>query len=178
MVCCQRKHNFSPDYSNTGRSSLLCASFIFKMVKPVTCILSLCTVNYVFPTFFGFNPSGQFHAQKVLCWHRSVWCNTQLLLLSSFSFFFFFQLLSDHNHRVDYFGTMVCAEYVYVAIIHQTLTWTTWSLTCALKLMRAIAHRGVWTPKESLHWKLTLGKKKTCCTVESNLHPQCDSPVL
>ena len=45
-----------------------------------------------------------------------------------------------------------------VSIIHRTLTWTTGSLTCAQMLMHAIAHEGVRTPKESLHWKLTLGE--------------------
>ena len=33
-----------------------------------------------------------------------------------------------------------------VSIIHQTLTWTTGSLTCAQMLMYAIAHRGARTP--------------------------------
>ena len=46
-----------------------------------------------------------------------------------------------------------------VAMIHRTLTWTTGSLTCAHMFMHAIAHGGVRTPKESLHWKLTLGRK-------------------
>ena len=42
-----------------------------------------------------------------------------------------------------------------VSIIHRT----TGSLTCAHMLMHAIAHEGVRTPKESLHWKLTRGGK-------------------
>ena len=44
----------------------------------------------------------------------------------------------------------VRAGYVCVAIIHQTLTWTTGSLLCAQMLMYAIAN---WTrtPKQSLH---------------------------
>ena len=33
-----------------------------------------------------------------------------------------------------------------VSIIHQTLTWTTGSLTCAQMLMHAIAHGGVRAP--------------------------------
>ena len=45
-----------------------------------------------------------------------------------------------------------------ISIIHQTLTWTTWFLTCAQMLMHAIACGIVWTPKESMHWKLTLGE--------------------
>ena len=49
--------------------------------------------------------------------------------------------------------------YVCVAIIHWTLTWTTGSLSCALMLMHAIAHGCVQTPKKSLYWKLTLGRK-------------------
>ena len=58
-----------------------------------------------------------------------------------------------------FLSLMVCAGYVCVAIIHWTLTWTTGSLSCAQILMHAIAYRGVWTPKESLHWKLILGRK-------------------
>ena len=46
---------------------------------------------------------------------------------------------------------MVHAGYVCVAIIHQTLSWTTGSLSCAQMLMHAFAYGGVWTPKESLH---------------------------
>ena len=72
---------------------------------------------------------------------------------------FFFFLLSDHNYQADYFVAMVRAGYVCVAIIHWPLTWTAGSLTCAQMLMRAIAHGGVRTPEESLHWKLTLGRK-------------------
>ena len=71
----------------------------------------------------------------------------------------FFFPLSDHNHQVNYFVAMVRAGYVRVAIIHRTLTWTTGSLTCAQISIHAIAHGGVRTPKESLHWKLTLGRK-------------------
>ena len=48
---------------------------------------------------------------------------------------------------------------MFVAIIHRTLTWTTGSLSCAQMLMHAIVRRGVRTPKESLHWKLILGRK-------------------
>ena len=60
-----------------------------------------------------------------------------------------------------FLSLMVHAGCVCVAIIHWTLTWTTGSLTCAQMLMHAIAHGGVRTrtPKESLHWKLTLGRK-------------------
>ena len=54
---------------------------------------------------------------------------------------------------------MVRAGYVCVAIIHQTLTWTTGSLSGAHMLMHAIAHGGARTTKDSLHWKLTLGRK-------------------
>ena len=75
------------------------------------------------------------------------------------SFFFFFFPLSDHNHQADYFVAMVHAGYVCVAIIHRTMTRTTGSLSCAHMFMHAIAHGGVRTPKESLHWNLTLGRK-------------------
>ena len=57
---------------------------------------------------------------------------------------------------------MVRAGYVCDAIIlrnHRTLTWTTGSLPCPQMLMHATAHGGVRTPKKSLHWKLTLGRK-------------------
>ena len=54
---------------------------------------------------------------------------------------------------------MVRAGHVSVAIIHRTLTWTTWSLSCAHMLMHAVVRGGVRTPKESLHWMLTLGRK-------------------
>ena len=67
--------------------------------------------------------------------------------------------LSNHNHQVDYFCHFARSGYVWVAIIHRTLTWTAASLSCAQMLMHEIAHRGIWTWKESLHWKLTLGRK-------------------
>ena len=73
--------------------------------------------------------------------------------------FFFFFLLSDHHLLVDYFVTMVRAGYLCVAIIHQTLTRTTGSLTCAQMLMHVSAHVGVRALKGSLHRKLTLGRK-------------------
>ena len=53
----------------------------------------------------------------------------------------------------------VHAKCFSVSIIHRTLAWTTWFLTCTQMLMHAIAHGGVRTPWESLHWKLTLGEK-------------------
>ena len=56
---------------------------------------------------------------------------------------------------------VVYAWYVCVAIglIHLTLTRTTGSLSLAQMLMRVIAHRGVQTTKERVHWKLTPGRK-------------------
>ena len=82
-----------------------------------------------------------------------------IAVLSSSKFFFFFRiLLSDYNHQVDYFVTMVHAGYVCVAIIHRTLMWTTGSLTCAQMLIHTVAHSGVWTLKEST-LKVTLGRK-------------------
>ena len=58
-----------------------------------------------------------------------------------------------------FLSLMVRAGCVCVGIIHRTLTWTTGSLSFAQMLMREIVHRAVRTPKESLHWKLTLGRK-------------------
>ena len=73
---------------------------------------------------------------------------------------------------------MVRAGYVWGAIIHWALTWTTGSLLCTQMLMHVIAHRGVWTPQESLHWKLSLGRKPLAEPRESNLHQWCDSLIL
>ena len=64
-----------------------------------------------------------------------------------------------------FLSLMVRAGYVCVAIIHQTLTWTTGSSSCVQMLMHVIEHRGVRTPKESLHWKLTLGRKSRAAPV-------------
>ena len=61
--------------------------------------------------------------------------------------------------KLSILSLMVRAGYVCVAIIHGPQTWTTGSLSCAQMLMHAIAHGGVRTPKHSLHWKLTLGRK-------------------
>ena len=58
-----------------------------------------------------------------------------------------------------FLSLMVRAGYVCVAIIHRTLTWIAGTLSCAQMLNNAIAHGSVRTPKESLHWKLTLGRK-------------------
>ena len=44
---------------------------------------------------------------------------------------------------------MARAGYVCISIIHQTLTWTTGSLSCAQMLVHVIAHWGLRTPKES-----------------------------
>ena len=102
--------------------------------------------------------------------HVADWASVGLALLALFvsispsislipCFIFFFFLLSDHNYQIDYFVALVCAGYVCVTIIHRTLTQSIGSLTCAQMLMQAIAHGVVRTPKESLHWKLTLGRK-------------------
>ena len=64
-----------------------------------------------------------------------------------------------YSMLIVYLSLMVRAGYVCVAIIHRTLKWTTESLSCAQMLMHAIAHGGVRTPIESLHWKLTPGRK-------------------
>ena len=58
-----------------------------------------------------------------------------------------------------FLSLMVRGGYVCVAIIYRTLTWTTGSLSCAQMWMHAISHGGAPTAKESLHWKLTLGRK-------------------
>ena len=74
---------------------------------------------------------------------------------------------------------LVHAECFSVSTIHPTLTWTTRSLACAQMLMHATAHQSVQTPKESLHRKLTVGKKKILCrTGKSNLHQRCASLTL
>ena len=64
-----------------------------------------------------------------------------------------------------------------VSIVHQTLTWTTGSLTCAQILMHAIAHGGMDTERESA---LTVDseKKTPCCIGELNLHQPHDAPML
>ena len=77
-------------------------------------------------------------------------------------------LLSNHT-IIDYFIAMVHVGYVCVAIIHQTLTWTTEFLTCAQILMHAIAHGGIWDiERESAlevdFWKKSLAAQgnQTC----------------
>ena len=56
-----------------------------------------------------------------------------------------------------------------VSVIHQTLTWTTGSLTCAQMLMHAIAHRGVRTHVRESALKADSGRKIPCRTGESNV---------
>ena len=64
-----------------------------------------------------------------------------------------------------------------VSIIHQTLTWTAGSWTCAQVLMQVIAHgvfrhcERVCTERLSLGWK-------SCHTEESNLHQRHANPTL
>ena len=65
-----------------------------------------------------------------------------------------------------------------VSKIHQTLTWTTGSLTCAQMLMHATAHKGLWTHVRESALKVDSGRKIPCCTAESNLHQQHDGPML
>ena len=72
---------------------------------------------------------------------------------------------------------MVHAGCFSVSIIHQTLTQTTGSLTCAKMLMHAIAHRGVGTPWESA-LKADPGRKIPCCTGESNPCQWHAGPIL
>ena len=101
-----------------------------------------------------------------------------------------FGLLSPGKASCDRVAlpNLLCMLGVFsVSVIHQTLTWTTGSLTCTQMLMHAIAHGGgdIRTPWESLHWKLTVGEKspaapgnRTCvggvavqCST-NELHPQ------
>ena len=64
----------------------------------------------------------------------------------------------QQSHATQPMGHARCFS---VSIIHQTLTWTTGSLTCTQMLMHVIAHVGVWTPirQSALKLKLTLGEK-------------------
>ena len=75
-------------------------------------------------------------------------CNSELIVLEQ-----------PQSSTGLFLSLVVCAGYVCVAIIHWTLTWTKGSLSCTQMLMQAIAHGGALTLKESLHWKLTLGRK-------------------
>ena len=85
------------------------------------------------------------------------------------------------SSRWLFLSLMVCAGYAGVAIIHGTLTWTTGSLSCAQILMHVIAHRGVRTLKESLHWKLTLERKSLSAlgnwTCISGMTVQCSNQL-
>ena len=71
-----------------------------------------------------------------------------------------------------------CACWVFVSIIHRTLTWTTGSLTCAQMLMHAIAHGGVRTHVREPAVKVDSGRKILCRTGESNLRQRCAGPAL
>ena len=64
-----------------------------------------------------------------------------------------------------------------VSIIDQTLTWATWSLTCAQMLMHAITHRGVRTHVRESALKVD-SVRKIVRTGESNLRQQRDSPMI
>ena len=68
------------------------------------------------------------------------------------------QLWQSHSQPTVPAGCFV------VSIIHWSPTRTTGSLTCTQMLMDAVAHMGVRTPWESLHWKLTLGEKSLVAT--------------
>ena len=72
-----------------------------------------------------------------------------------------FRLLSWRKASCDSHATwlIVHAGFFSISIIHWTLTWTSGPSTCAQLLIHTIVHEGVWTPSESLHWKLTLGVK-------------------
>ena len=64
-----------------------------------------------------------------------------------------------------------------VSIIHQTLTRTAGSLTCAQILMCEIAHGGVRTHVRESALKVDSGRKIPCHTRESNLRQWCDGPM-
>ena len=65
-----------------------------------------------------------------------------------------------------------------VSIIHQTLTWTTGTLTCAEMLMHVIAHVGVWTHVRESALKADSEGKIPCRTGESNLCQRHDGLML
>ena len=65
-----------------------------------------------------------------------------------------------------------------VSIIHQTLTWTKGSLTCAQMLMHAIAQGGVRTHVRECALRVDSGKKIPCRTGESNLRQRHDGLML
>ena len=66
-----------------------------------------------------------------------------------------------------------------VSITHRTLTWTTWSLTCAQMLINAIAHGGVWdTCKRVCTESWVCERKIPCRTGESNQRRRRDGPTL
>ena len=65
-----------------------------------------------------------------------------------------------------------------VSIIHQTLTWTTESLTCTQMLMHAIAHGGRRDTMRESALKVDSGRKIPCHTTELNLRQQRASPVV
>ena len=61
-----------------------------------------------------------------------------------FVFFFFTTVLSHLDFSISRATKpTVHAGSFSVSIIHQTLTWTTGSLTCVYILMHAVAHEGV-----------------------------------
>ena len=65
-----------------------------------------------------------------------------------------------------------------VSLIHRTLTWTIWSLTCAQMLMHAIAHGGCRDTVRESALKVDSGRKIPCRTGESNLRQLRASPML
>ena len=70
-----------------------------------------------------------------------------------------FGLLSSGKVSCDRVALPNPHTIISVTTIHRIFTWISKSLTCAQRLIYATAHWGAWTPKESLHWKLTLGEK-------------------
>ena len=77
-----------------------------------------------------------------------------------------------------FLSLMLCAGYLCVSIIHQTLSWATGSLSCAQMLMHAIAHAGVRTHVRESSLKVDSGRKIPCRTRESNLRKWRAGPML
>ena len=70
---------------------------------------------------------------------------------------------------------------VSVSLIHQTLTWTTWSLTCAHILMHATAHgvvQTLYTGVTESAIKVNPGRKLPCCIGKLHLCQWHAGPML
>ena len=103
-----------------------------------------------------------------LCFFAASQQNLRYVSEFTFSFFFFFKLYFYflHLYRVQWdfshgkFGLLPRGK--------PAATESRYPTYGACRVF-SIAHGGVRTPWESLHWKLTLGEKSLCRTGESNL---------